>query len=176
MVKFMICKVETRNVRTFHFRCGFLEGMWYMYTVNLQYTSRIFYLDQTYVYTYVFACIFCIPEENYRRIPSIYVLGRIKFLKHSQLVMCRARAQDRPPARPKVILLGSSPPEARKPEARTSLIKIPKSLGFCMYINTRPTARPQQILTYPNPPEARNLKKRQARARPKPENLRLAHH
>ena len=83
MVKFMICKVETRNVRTFHFRCGFLEGMWYMYTVNLQYTSRIFYLDQTYVYTYVFACIFCIPEENYRRIPSIYVLGRIKFLKHS---------------------------------------------------------------------------------------------
>ena len=45
-----------------------------------------------------------------------------------------------------------------------------------MYINTRLPARPKQILHYPNPPEARNLKKRQARVRPKPENLRLAHH
>ena len=45
-----------------------------------------------------------------------------------------------------------------------------------MYINTRLPARPKQILHYPNPPEARNLKKSQARVRPKPENLRLAHH
>ena len=93
-----------------------------------------------------------------------------------KLVMCRARAQDRPPARPKAFLLGSSPPEARKPEARTSLTKTPKILCSCMYINTRLPARPKQILHYPNPPEARNLKKRQARVRPKPENLRLAHH
>ena len=92
------------------------------------------------------------------------------------LVMCRARAQDRPPARPKPFLLGSSPPEARKPEARTSLTKTPKILCSCMYINTRLPARPKQILHYPNPPEARNLKKSQARVRPKPENLRLAHH
>ena len=81
-----------------------------------------------------------------------------------------------PPARPKAFLLGSSPPKARKPEARTSLTKTPTILGSCMYINTRLPARPKQILHYPNPPEARNLKKRQARVRPKPKNLRLAHH
>ena len=45
-----------------------------------------------------------------------------------------------------------------------------------MYINTRLPARPKQILHYPNPPEAWNLKKRQARLRPKPENLRFTHH
>ena len=81
-----------------------------------------------------------------------------------------------PPARPKAFLLSSSPPQARKPEAHTSLTKTPKILGSCMYINTRLPAHPKQILPYPNPPEAQNLKKRQARARPKPKNLRLAHH
>ena len=81
-----------------------------------------------------------------------------------------------PPAHPKAILVDSSPPEAQKPEARTLLTKTPKILGSCMYINTRLPAHPKQILHYPNPPEARNIKKRQAQVRPKPENLRLAHH
>ena len=80
------------------------------------------------------------------------------------------------PAHPKAFLLGSSPPEARKPEAHTSLTKTPKIFCSCMYINTRLPTRPKQILHYPNPPEVRNLKKSQARVRPKPENLRLAHH
>ena len=38
----------------------------------------------TYILPQLFACIFSIPEENYSRIPSIYV-GRIKFLRHSTL-------------------------------------------------------------------------------------------
>ena len=81
-----------------------------------------------------------------------------------------------PPAHPKAFLLASSPPEAQKPEARTSLTKTPKILGSCMYINTHLPARPKQILHYPNLPKAQNLKKRQARVCPKPKNLRLAHH
>ena len=75
-----------------------------------------------------------------------------------------------PPVHLKPILLGPSPPEAQKPEVRTSLIKTPKSLGSCIYINTHPTTRPKQILHYPNPPKVSK------KGRLEPENLGLEHH
>ena len=51
------------------------------------------------------------------------------------------------------------PSEAQKSEAHMSLIKTPKSLGSCMYINTRSTAHSKQILHYPNPLKSQDLKK-----------------
>ena len=76
-----------------------------------------------------------------------------------------------PPAHPKAILVDSSPPEAQKPEARTSLTKTPKILGSCMYINTRLPARPKQILHLPNPPKAQNLKKKAGSSPPEAQKL-----